>query len=271
MAFVLGLRHGLDADHLAAIDGVTRCNASSKHRFAPWCGVLFSAGHSGVILFVAMAMAVLAGRWDPPDWLAPTGTVISAGTLLLLGLMNLRGALTAQPNASSAPTGLRSRLFAPILRAPGPWQVALVGALFAVSFDAVAIATLFAASTSLVSGVIGVALAFAGGMLTVGAANGFWVVRLLRHSGDSSRIASRVMTLTIGVVALLVSVCVLLPTFFESIGRWVDAYELVVSALVVTGVLAGYVLSLFVANRARAGQSAAIPGAREITPDILSR
>ncbi len=73
LAFVLGLRHGLDADHLAAIDGLTRCHASAKNRFAPFCGVLFSAGHAGVILFVAIALAALAGRWDPPGWLGIRG------------------------------------------------------------------------------------------------------------------------------------------------------------------------------------------------------
>ena len=29
LAFVLGLKHGMDADHLATIDGLTRCNAAA--------------------------------------------------------------------------------------------------------------------------------------------------------------------------------------------------------------------------------------------------
>ena len=35
VALALGMRHGLDADHLAAIDAMTRCNAQ---RGAPACG-----------------------------------------------------------------------------------------------------------------------------------------------------------------------------------------------------------------------------------------
>ena len=32
VAFVLGMRHGVDADHLAAIDAMTRCNARGAAR-----------------------------------------------------------------------------------------------------------------------------------------------------------------------------------------------------------------------------------------------
>lgn len=248
VAFVLGLRHGLDADHLAAIDGLTRCHASAKRRVAPFCGLLFSAGHAGVILAAAIVLSMLSSRWAPPEWLASTGTIISASTLLLLGLMNVYVALAADRNSSVSPSGLRSGLFASVLRAPRSWQVVLVGALFAVSFDALAIATLFAASG--LAAVMETVLAFAAGMLAVGAANGFWIVRLLRHSGDASRVASRVMTLTIGVVALCVSGFVLLSFFHAPLGPWMESYELFVSGFVVSLVLAGYVVSLFLANRA---------------------
>lgn len=265
---MLGLRHGLDADHLAAIDGLTRCNASASRRFAPYCGALFTVGHAGVILLVAVVLALVAGRWDPPEWLAITGTMISATTLVLLGAMNLHAAFASTAaESATVPRGLRSRLFASVLRAPRSWQVALVGALFAVSFDAIAIATLFAASAAEVAGVVGIALSFAAGMLLVGSANGFWVVRLLRHSGESSRIASRVMTLTIGTVALLVSVCVVIPPFFEPLSRWMDAYELIVSGLVVMLVFGGYFTSLFLAGRGRSSQ--VVPLSR--ASDILSR
>jgi high-affinity nickel-transport protein len=249
VAFVLGLRHGLDADHLAAIDGLTRCHASAKRRLSPFCGLLFSAGHAGVILAAAIVLSMLSGRWAPPEWLASAGTIVSASTLLLLGFMNVRAAFTADDRAAVRPVGLRSRLFASILRAPRSWQVALVGALFAVSFDALAIAALFAASASGLAGVMGTALAFAVGMLAVGIANGFWVVRLLRHSGNASRVAAQVMTLTIGAVALCVSGFVLLSSFHAPLGPWMESYELFISGFVVSLVLAGYFVSLLLACR----------------------
>ena len=42
LVFLLGIRHGLDADHLAFIDGQTRYNWRMGSRFAPWVGILIS-------------------------------------------------------------------------------------------------------------------------------------------------------------------------------------------------------------------------------------
>jgi high-affinity nickel-transport protein len=42
LAFVLGARHGFDADHLATIDGLTRYNARTNPALARFCGALFS-------------------------------------------------------------------------------------------------------------------------------------------------------------------------------------------------------------------------------------
>ena len=42
LVFLLGLRHGFDADHLATIDALTRLNQRRGLGVARWCGVLFS-------------------------------------------------------------------------------------------------------------------------------------------------------------------------------------------------------------------------------------
>src|SRR5438445_12735093 len=76
LVFVLGLKHGLDPDHLVAIDGFTR---SSRSR---WCGLFFSLGHGIVVTLVALAVALVATEWQAPRWLAPTGQWISIGGLL---------------------------------------------------------------------------------------------------------------------------------------------------------------------------------------------
>jgi high-affinity nickel-transport protein len=44
VVFLLGLKHGLDPDHLAAIDGLTRFNAGKSPRLSRWSGAVFSAG-----------------------------------------------------------------------------------------------------------------------------------------------------------------------------------------------------------------------------------
>jgi high-affinity nickel-transport protein len=129
LALAMGLRHGFDADHLAAIDGLTRFNMVKQRNFAPYCGTLFSAGHGAAILAAASMMAVLASAWAPPVWLEPMGKILSAAILLLLGVSNLRSAI-ARPRRSQHfhLAGMRTRLFAVVLRSSHPWQVTLVGA-----------------------------------------------------------------------------------------------------------------------------------------------
>jgi hypothetical protein len=148
LALALGLRHGLDADHLAAIDGLTRFNMLRRRRFAPFCGALFSAGHGGAIVLAATLLSGLASAWTPPVWLESTGKLFSAATLLLLGVSNLRLAVSPRSEAQPSLTSLRGGIFGATLRSSRAWQIMLIGALFAVSFDALGLAALFAATAA---------------------------------------------------------------------------------------------------------------------------
>ena len=58
LVFLMGLKHGFDADHLAAIDGLTRYNARRGRAFAPHCGVFFSVGHGVVVVAIALAVGL---------------------------------------------------------------------------------------------------------------------------------------------------------------------------------------------------------------------
>lgn len=247
LALALGLRHGLDADHLAAIDGLTRWNAAAERSsMARYCGALFSVGHGGIIVLVALALALLAREWTPPEWLALTGAFVSATTLILLSLLNLKSLLNST-HAHAPVAGLRSRAFASLLRTRRPWQVAAVGALFALSFDALGLAALFAAAAAPSGGIAGtalLALLFAGGMIAVDSLNGFWVARLVTRSDHASIRASRVMTLTISIVGLAVGVFVALSTTSEALDEWLSAHETAVSGTVICAILLGYLAGL---------------------------
>src|SRR5437762_5325287 len=101
LVFVLGLKHGLDPDHLVAIDGFTR---SSRSR---WCGLFFSLGHGVVVTLVGVGVALIATEWQAPRWLEHTGAWISIGVLVALGLANLITALRAVPGQPIALVGVR--------------------------------------------------------------------------------------------------------------------------------------------------------------------
>jgi nickel/cobalt transporter (NiCoT) family protein len=246
LAVALGLRHGLDADHLAAIDGLTRFNMIRRRGFAPYCGMLFSAGHSAAILFAAAVLATLAEAWTPPNWLESAGKIFSAAILLLLGFSNLRPAAgDLRVSQRGHFRGMRTTLFAFVLRSSRPWQVLLVGVLFAVSFDGFGLAALFAASATALGGAAvaaALALAFAVGMVAVDTGNGVWMARLARRSDRASEAAARAMTLTVAFISLLVGSAVAWSCFSISFDQWLNSHELTVSSLVVAAVLCAYML-----------------------------
>lgn len=74
LAAALGMRHGVDPDHLAAIDGLSRMRPS------PWNGVLFAIGHGALVTLLAVGIGGLLARHVEPyaPWL-----------LILLGALNL--------------------------------------------------------------------------------------------------------------------------------------------------------------------------------------
>src|SRR5258705_3357227 len=110
VVFLLGLKHGLDPDHLAAIDGLTRFNAANRPRLSRWSGLLFSAGHGLVVTLVAVAVATVAGEWRAPEWHADADAWISIAVLALLRIANLAPVLRSPPGETSRAAGRRRRL-----------------------------------------------------------------------------------------------------------------------------------------------------------------
>lgn len=212
LVFLLGLRHGLDADHLAAIDGLTRVSARRHQPHARGCGALFSLGHGAVVLSIALVAGLLGARWMPPGWLEALGGGISIGFLLLIGVVNLRAVLRAPADAPVALVGVRGRLVGRLLgvgtRDSGAGAVMGVGALFALSFDTVSQSALFAVMAVRFGG-MGHALAlgalFVLGMLVSDGANGWWIARLIDRTDRRAVAASRTMTLAVACVSLLVA------------------------------------------------------------------
>ena len=85
LAVALGMRHGVDPDHLAAVDGLSRVRPS------PLNGVLFALGHGGVVTLLAFPAASLLGRVDLEAFALPLGLGLF-GLLVSLRLYALRPA-----------------------------------------------------------------------------------------------------------------------------------------------------------------------------------
>jgi high-affinity nickel-transport protein len=92
LAYSFGLRHAVDADHIAAIDNVTRkLMQEGKRPLA--AGFYFSLGHSTVVVLASIGVAVTASAFKDQLESFQTiggviGTAISAAFLLLIAAIN---------------------------------------------------------------------------------------------------------------------------------------------------------------------------------------
>jgi nickel/cobalt transporter (NiCoT) family protein len=246
LVFALGLKHGLDADHLATIDGLTRHNARHDLRLARRCGLLFSLGHGAVVIAIALAVGALSTRWQTPHWLEDVGAWVSVGFLTLLGAANLRAVLSAPGHLPVHPVGIKGRFLGRLQRARNPLLVAAVGALFALSFDTVSQASLFALAATRYGGwghALALGLAFMLGMTLADSANGLWISRLLARADQLALVASRVMGLTVAGISLLVAAFGAARYWVPSVEAWGEGKELALGTGVIIVLGASFVLA----------------------------
>ncbi|MGA3403511.1 MAG: HoxN/HupN/NixA family nickel/cobalt transporter [Acetobacteraceae bacterium] len=175
LAWVFGLRHAVDADHIAAIDNAVRKLMQDGQR-PIGVGCYFSLGHSTVVVLVSVAVAAAAsslhGRWDALQAVGGViGTTVSAVFLLLIALANLavlpgiwrsfravaRGDGLDQQALDTLLNGrgLLARLLRPVFRAISrSWHMYPVGFLFGLGFDtATEVGVLGIAATQAAQGV----------------------------------------------------------------------------------------------------------------------
>ncbi|MDE3010082.1 MAG: nickel transporter [Pseudomonadota bacterium] len=254
LTFALGMRHGLDADHLATIDGLTRFNAGAgRLRLARCCGLLFSLGHGGVVLAVAVLAALAVGSSRLPDWFDALGSWFSTLFLLLLGGLNLHAVLTTPAGATVRLVGVKGRWLGGLALAGHPLLVALVGALFALSFDTLSQALLFSAATAQQGAwalAVLSALAFMLGMIATDAANGLWLARLLRRADARAAAASRVMGLAVALLSLAVAALGLLHQLVPAWAAWQEGRELALGVAVLLAVALAFAWACRAASRA---------------------
>jgi high-affinity nickel-transport protein len=252
LTFVLGMKHGFDADHLATIDGLTRYNARHRPGLARYCGSLFSLGHGGVVMAIALGVSVLAGHWDVPEWFGALGSIISIGFLVALGCLNLAAVLVAEPHEVVQPVGLKGRLLGQLRNVSHPVLIALVGALFALSFDTLSQAAFFALTATQFGGsahALVLALLFMLGMLLTDGINGLWIARLIARADQVALIASRVMGLVVSAVSLLVAAFGAAKMLSPAVNAWSEGKELLFGFLLVAIIALSYFAAMRLIRR----------------------
>jgi high-affinity nickel-transport protein len=248
LVFVLGLKHGFDADHLATIDGLTRFNSRNNPRLSRYCGALFSLGHGAVVVAIALIVSLLAHRWQTPEWLEAFGAWTSIGFLAALGLLNIHAVVQAQPTELVRPVGLKGRFLGRLLQAASPGLIALVGALFALSFDTISQAALFALTATQFGGwqdALLLGLLFMLGMLVTDGINGLWIARLILRADQIALIASRVMSLVVASLSLMVAGFGVAKLTWPALNAWSEGKELLFGFAVVFVVASSFVLAVW--------------------------
>jgi high-affinity nickel-transport protein len=247
LVFVLGLKHGFDADHLAVIDGLTRYNFRIAPRVARWCGMMFALGHGMVVVLIALAVGFLAGSWEVPALIGDIGVWVSIAFLLMLGVVNVHAVLSAQPDDVVQPAGVKGRFLGQLRETSNPITIMLVGALFALSFDTMSQAALFAAVGTQFGGVeraLLLGLAFMLGMMATDAINGFWISRLIARADAAARLASRIMGLVVGLLSLLVAGFGVATYFSPAVDAWSNGKELVFGGAVCLVIAVSFLLAM---------------------------
>ncbi|WP_246509910.1 HoxN/HupN/NixA family nickel/cobalt transporter [Bradyrhizobium glycinis] len=167
LAWVFGLRHAVDADHIAAIDNVVRklMHGGETPRSV---GLYFALGHSTVVVVATMLLALgvvsLGGDSLLKEVGGLIGTSVSALFLLAVAAINLvifaglwrtfRAARegvhdAAQLDALLAGRGVLARLLGPMFRlVTKPWHMYPLGFLFGLGFDTATEISLLSISAS---------------------------------------------------------------------------------------------------------------------------
>ncbi len=156
LAYTFGLRHAVDADHIAAIDNVTRKLMQEGKRPVS-VGFFFSLGHSTIVILLSTGLAVAATaiQQNMPQLQEVgglIGTIVSATFLFIIGFINLLVLIDlfkmfhhvthggeyndATIDEFLAQRGLMNRFFRPLMRGiDSSWKMYPLGFLFGLGFD----------------------------------------------------------------------------------------------------------------------------------------
>ena len=257
--YTLGLRHGADPDHLAAIDNMTRNSIDRAPKLSRLIGTLFAGGHTIMVLAIAALVGYLGTRFAVHGQLVETiGTWISIVVLLGIAALNVRQLRRGQNDRLF---GLKSQMLPAALRnATTPWVAVPIGLLFGFGFETSSQVATYAVAFGADAGVLGALMVgsmFCAGMVCTDTLDSLFIHRVVSYrSGNLPRVM-RVWIIAVTAFAVAVAAYELA----QLLGWKPPVSDLSVSAVLVSALLAVFAW-IFLATR----QSARVNSLMEQLP-----
>lgn len=225
-AYLFGLRHAWDADHIAVIDNTVR-KLLTLGRPAYGVGLSFSLGHSAVVFLMAVAAAVIGkallgaqeGIGTFGGWVGP---FVAGAYLITVAAVNLYAALRiarAGDDHTHQHGGMLARLIAPLTRLVNrQWHVLPLGFLMGLGFDTASEVALLALSGTAAqqglgwAAILSLPLLFAAGMTLLDTLDGVAMTHAYGwalHNPRTKRTYNLLVTGLSGVIALVIGVVTL--------------------------------------------------------------
>jgi high-affinity nickel-transport protein len=283
VAYMFGLRHAFDADHIAAVDDTVRFLLQRGQK-PLGVGFFFSFGHSTVVLVLAVgvAFAATAVKAHLPGWQQLGGVIgasVSGLFLWIIGVLNLivlmdilnvwRQAKTGQHSHAHleqllGQRGLMNRLFGGRLQKvmTHSWQMYPLGVLFGLGFDTASEVGLLAMTAGASAGALPIGavlclpLLFAAGMSVMDTTDGVLMSKAYDWAllNPLRKIFYNITTTGLSVaVALVIGTIELLQVFVHllslrgSAAQWISGLDFGTLGYAIVGLfIAGWVLSVAV-------------------------
>lgn len=259
-AYLLGIRHAFDADHIAAIDNTTRKLVYEGKR-ARGVGFWFSLGHSSVVFILALLLALgirsLAGQLDNDtssvkETLGVVGTLVGGGFLVLIGLLNLQalvgiGRVFARMRRHHldgdalerhlAHRGLLTRILRRVMRMiTKPRHMYTVGFVFGIGFDTATEVTLLVMAGGAAAAqlpwyaILVIPILFASGMCLFDTADGIFMSAAYRWAFITP-VRKVFYNLTVTTLSVLVALGIGLLELLQLLGAQLGATTGILGAL----------------------------------------
>jgi high-affinity nickel-transport protein len=251
IAYLLGLRHAFDADHIAAIDNTVRKLVEQKQD-STGVGFFFSLGHSTVVIVMSLVLSWFV-HWSRNQFAFVShiggifGSLVSGVFLLLIALINCLtlyklfntyhrkkcSAQAADEDGLAKPYGFLTHLFKRLFHLVNrSCHMYPIGFLFGLGFDTTTEVAVLALSAELTKGffsfsaILSIPLLFASGMIIIDTLDSVMMSKAYKYAllNPIRRTIYNIVVTSLSVLAALFIGFVELGQTFSSLFQWKGAF-----------------------------------------------